>query len=86
MWQALDDIARHHAVAVHDLIARIDKGRAPDHNLSSAIRVYIVEFYRNKATEQGRVYNPWSTRVGTSSTMAAANNLSISSLESLCVE
>ena len=44
MWDALREIAAHQGVSVHDLVTDIDRNRA--FNLSTAIRVYIVEFYR----------------------------------------
>jgi predicted DNA-binding ribbon-helix-helix protein len=44
MWQALHEIAAHQGKSVHDIITEIDRDRA--FNLSTTIRVYIVEFYR----------------------------------------
>jgi predicted DNA-binding ribbon-helix-helix protein len=44
MWQALHEIAAHQGKSVHDIVTEIDRDRA--FNLSTAIRVYIVEFYR----------------------------------------
>jgi predicted DNA-binding ribbon-helix-helix protein len=46
MWEALGDIARHHSIPVIALIDRIGKQRPSGYSLTSAIRVYIVEFYR----------------------------------------
>jgi predicted DNA-binding ribbon-helix-helix protein len=48
MWDALADIAGEQGETIHDLIAGINR----DHNqanLSAAIRVYIVEYYRSGA-------------------------------------
>jgi predicted DNA-binding ribbon-helix-helix protein len=45
MWHALRDIAEEHGKTVADLIAEIRRDKNPA-NLSSAIRVYIVEHYR----------------------------------------
>jgi predicted DNA-binding ribbon-helix-helix protein len=45
MWDALTDIAEEHGKTVHDLIAEIDRNHNQA-NLSSAIRVHIVEHYR----------------------------------------
>ena len=48
MWQALHEIAAHQGRSVHDVITEIDRDRA--FNLSTAIRAYIVEFYRARIT------------------------------------
>lgn len=51
MWEALDDIAAEKAVTISELIDQIDwESRAT--NLSSAIRCYIVTYYRAKASAQ----------------------------------
>lgn len=49
MWDALDDIARVQKCSIHDLIGQISKNRGSQGGLASAIRVYIVEFYRRNA-------------------------------------
>ena len=48
MWDALHDIAALHGLSVDQLVTRIDKARDPRDNLSAAIRVYIVQFYRSQ--------------------------------------
>ena len=48
MWQALDDIARHLGITRADLLAQIDLDRDPGHGFTDAIRIYIVEFYRER--------------------------------------
>jgi predicted DNA-binding ribbon-helix-helix protein len=45
MWDALADISDEHGKTVYDLIAEIHRNHSQA-NLSSAIRVYIVEHYR----------------------------------------
>ncbi len=49
-WRALNDIACAEGRSLGALIARIDAGRAgsPKRGLSSAIRVFILEHYRNR--------------------------------------
>jgi len=47
MWDALADIAKERGRSVHDLLTEISRGDE-EPNLSSAVRVYIVEFYRGK--------------------------------------
>lgn len=44
-WDALRDIAEARALTVAALVAEIDRGRGPA-NLSSAIRVHALAFYR----------------------------------------
>src|SRR5207248_7070560 len=46
MWEALEDIARHHGATLQDLIRQIDRDREQGQGLTDAIRIYIVEFYR----------------------------------------
>jgi predicted DNA-binding ribbon-helix-helix protein len=46
MWDALQDMAQHYEITIDDLVTHIDKLRDRRYGLSSAIRVYIVEFYR----------------------------------------
>jgi predicted DNA-binding ribbon-helix-helix protein len=46
MWDALTDIARDQTKTVDDVILEISRERQDDLSLSAAIRVYIVEYYR----------------------------------------
>ena len=45
LWDALRDIALRQYRTVNDLVTEIDRDRASV-NLTAAIRVYIVRFYR----------------------------------------
>jgi len=45
MWAALNDIAVERAKTVHDVVLEINRGRKSI-SLTGAIRVYIVEYYR----------------------------------------
>src|SRR5438045_8373672 len=45
MWTALNDIARRRHMTVDDVLFVIHRGHNAT-NLSSAIRVYIVDYYR----------------------------------------
>ncbi len=47
-WTALQGIARERGRSMASLIAEIDAGRGPQ-NLSSAIRVFVLEAVRNGA-------------------------------------
>ena len=46
-WDALKDIARQRGASVHQLIGEIDAGRGKQ-NLSSAIRVFVLDNVREK--------------------------------------
>jgi predicted DNA-binding ribbon-helix-helix protein len=48
-WEALGEIARERVESVAALIAEIDRGRRPPANLSSAIRVFVLERYRGRS-------------------------------------
>src|SRR5262249_46312290 len=51
-WCHLRDIARTHHWPVGKLIAEIDEDRMHN-NLSSAIRVFVLEYFREKALRAG---------------------------------
>jgi predicted DNA-binding ribbon-helix-helix protein len=46
-WHALKEIARRRRMKLPDLITAIDSQRQ-DSNLSSAIRLYVLRFYRSQ--------------------------------------
>jgi predicted DNA-binding ribbon-helix-helix protein len=50
MWDALHDIVAQRRVTVHDMVTEIDRERTAS-SLTAAIRVYIVDFYRNAAAK-----------------------------------
>jgi predicted DNA-binding ribbon-helix-helix protein len=45
-WEALGTIAAERNVSLAALVAEIDRTRTPETNLSSAIRVFVLEHYR----------------------------------------
>jgi len=45
-WEALADIAAERKLSLAALVAEIDRRRAPETNLSSAIRVFVLARYR----------------------------------------
>jgi predicted DNA-binding ribbon-helix-helix protein len=47
-WKALKEIAGGRHMTLSDLVAAIDTGRQ-HRNLSSAIRLFVLEFYKDKA-------------------------------------
>ena|SRR5262249_60421967 len=46
-WKGLKEIAGGHHLTLSELIAEIDSGREHS-NLSSAIRLFVLDFYRNQ--------------------------------------
>jgi predicted DNA-binding ribbon-helix-helix protein len=52
-WTSIKDIARARSVTLSELIASIDQARGAGTNLSSAIRVFILDHYRRRLEELG---------------------------------
>jgi len=48
-WDALKELACSEDMSVSELVRRIDQAKGPDGNLSSAIRVHVLESFRSKA-------------------------------------
>ena len=42
-WDALKSLAENKNLSLNKIIAKIDDDRAPENNLSSAIRIYILK-------------------------------------------
>jgi predicted DNA-binding ribbon-helix-helix protein len=47
-WQALGDIAAAKSTSVAGLVVEIDRARPAEVNLSSAIRLFVLDCYRSK--------------------------------------
>ncbi|WP_432448823.1 ribbon-helix-helix domain-containing protein [Aliiroseovarius marinus] len=45
-WQAFRDIAKARGLPLNALAAEVDRARGVERGLASAIRVYILNFYR----------------------------------------
>lgn len=54
MWAALKDVAEREDCSVNDLAGRIDGGKKAGQNFTSAIRVFLMLYYRNVATNRGK--------------------------------
>jgi len=52
-WQSLKQIANERDITLSDLVARIDTGRHHG-NLSSAIRLFVLDYYRERAANAPR--------------------------------
>ncbi len=50
-WNAFRDIAEDQGRAINDLAAEIDATRDLDTGLATAIRIYVLDVYRTKASE-----------------------------------
>ncbi len=48
-WEALAEIAAGRNMSVAALITEIDRGRGSDSNLSAALRIFALDWYRRPA-------------------------------------
>jgi predicted DNA-binding ribbon-helix-helix protein len=51
-WEGLKEIGRQRHIALSDLVAAIDSQRQHG-NLSSAIRLFVLDFYRAQLSDAG---------------------------------
>ena len=49
-WSALTEIASGRGLSVSGLVAEIDRDRPAKTNLSSAVRVFVLDWYRAQRT------------------------------------
>ena len=63
-WSRLKEIARQRQMAVSDLIATIDSHRRHG-NLSSALRIFVLDFYCSHTDEVGHHSNAKTDRSAT---------------------
>jgi predicted DNA-binding ribbon-helix-helix protein len=56
-WKGLKDIAVSRQMTLSDLVATIDTGR-PHGNLSSAIRLYVLNHYQARTDSRGEAEQP----------------------------
>ena len=76
-WRGLKEIAIGHNKTLSDLVAEIDTGR-PHGNLSSAIRLFVLDHYRAKTNGhavEGSGQKPLGDARGADISSAAAINL-----------
>ena len=58
-WNALKEIAEARNASLSELVAAIDSERQHE-NLSSTLRVFVIEFYRKQFSEnEGRIAPNW---------------------------
>ena len=48
-WDALKEIAAHDQLSISTLVEKIDSNRGETGNLSSAIRLFVLDHYRQQA-------------------------------------
>jgi predicted DNA-binding ribbon-helix-helix protein len=53
MWNALDDIAQREKCSIHDLCTLVCRSKKDGTTLTSAIRLFLMLYYRAAATEEG---------------------------------
>lgn len=58
LWESLLEIARIESVSRDDLIEEVERRRIiyPSTTLTSAVRVFITQYYRQACTEEGHRY------------------------------
>ena len=47
-WDGLKELACSQKISVNELVRRIDAERGGEGNLSSAVRIYVFEHFRNR--------------------------------------
>jgi predicted DNA-binding ribbon-helix-helix protein len=52
MWDALHEVAQREGASVHEICSRVEFNRQ-ESTLTAAIRVFILAYFREAATEQG---------------------------------
>ena len=52
LWAALDEICQREGMTRHEICTTIDRRRRTS-TLTAAVRVYVVNYYRAAATEEG---------------------------------
>ena len=52
MWRALRDISAREGKTIHTLVTEIERGRDQS-SLTAAIRVFLLDYFRAAATEEG---------------------------------
>ncbi len=53
MWAALRDISRREGNSFHDICSAVHLRKSENTSLTAAIRVFLLQYYRAAATEEG---------------------------------
>jgi predicted DNA-binding ribbon-helix-helix protein len=60
-WEATRAIAARRGMSIQNLIAEIDAARCNSTNLSSAIRIFVLEYYKGLTANDGPAKTPRQT-------------------------
>ncbi len=52
-WSGLNEIAAARGISTAALVAEIDRARSPATNLSSALRIHVLAWFRDAASAAG---------------------------------
>ena len=47
-WEGLKELANHHRISLAQLVAHLDAERQEEGNLSSALRLAVLAYYRDR--------------------------------------
>lgn len=64
-WTSMKEISASRSMTLSDLVSEIDKGRKQG-NLSSAIRLYVLDYFRTKAGAGPSAHSEGKTWTSTS--------------------
>ena len=53
MWNDLRDICRRESKSIHEICTLVNSRKDESRSLTSAIRVFLIAYYRSAATEDG---------------------------------
>lgn len=53
MWEALDETARRERLRLGELCERVLENKQPSLSFTSAVRVFLLDYFRHAATEEG---------------------------------
>ncbi|WP_207462866.1 ribbon-helix-helix domain-containing protein [Azospirillum sp. SYSU D00513] len=53
MREALQEIARIEGMTVHEIVSAVDQGRADQRTRTSAVRMFVTDYFRAAATKEG---------------------------------
>lgn len=53
MWAALEEIVRRERATVHAICTAVAQNKSPASSVTAALRVFILQYYRAAATEDG---------------------------------
>lgn len=75
MWNGLNEICRRERASIHELCSTVARTKKEDTSLTAAIRVFVMNYYRTAATEEGHIKagHGYSGSMGSSSANTSQN-------------